>query len=78
MTHISLVLCYAEAYKKIKARGAIWVRSWHGGWYSQYSNDAGKLFLSRFDESVQKQIKAFAGEGEPVLHLITKDEVIIA
>jgi len=63
-----LLRYFQETYRYIKARRRLWIQGFDGLWYQEYSPDAHKIFLARFDESVQKLIApARAGSVERVV-----------
>ena len=62
----SLIQHFHETYLRVKERGAIWERG-PRGWASHYYENAGEVFLQRFDESIRPIIKKGPGYGRSIV-----------
>jgi len=60
----ALLESYRKAYQDIMYRGAIWVTEDGRTWFSEYSPDAGKKFLLRFDQRTRVLIKGGNPDAE--------------
>ncbi len=43
-------------YRKVRARGAIWIKDFEGKWFSDYCEGAADIYASQFPDHVQELI----------------------